>query len=105
MHEDKYTTHIVSDAKLKLVDHVIFLGQVSISAGNRLYDRLHESVHSLDFNPKGYPRYLSRKKTKDTLHYRLCDKQRYRIVFKVTDDAVHIHDVQDCRQHQSKSIV
>ena len=106
MDENKYKIHINSAAKLKLVDHVLFMGRVSISAANRLYNQLYEAVYSLDFNPQRCPRYFSKKKIVDDakFRYKFCAK-RHRIVFDIIDDVVYIHDVHDCRQHQSKSLV
>jgi len=106
MDKRKYKIHLNSNANLKLIDHVLFMGQVSASAANRLYDKLYDAVHSLDFNPEGRPRYFSSKNAVDdsVYRYKFCAK-RHRIVFEILSDTVYIYDVQDCRQHQSKSLV
>ena len=107
--EHKYTVFVDNAADEKMLGHINFLEQASVSAAERLSNKLCSGIDSLDFNPEGFPRYFTQKsakiKTKNILHYRLCDKQRYRLVFDVIGGIVHIHDVQDCRQHQSKSLV
>jgi len=105
MLEREYQVHVDPDADEKMLGYINFLGQVSVSAAERLFYKLSDGIKSLDFNPDGYPRYPARKKIIQMLRYCLCDKQRYRLIFDVIDDTVHVHDVQDCRQHPNKSLV
>ena len=84
---------------------MIFLIFASVSAAERLYDKLHKAVYSLDYNPEMYPIYTPLEPPIDiTYRYMLCTK-RYRIVFRIIGDDVYVSDVQDCRQNTDKHIV
>jgi len=102
--DQEYNVYVIPAAAEKLIAHVRFLAQVSVSAAERLHDNLYEAVCSLEFNPERYPRYFPQIPIEAELRCCLCAK-RYRIVFEVTDGAVYVYDVQDCRQDTDKNIV
>ena len=106
MLEREYNVYVDSASYERMFEHFNFLAQVSISGAKQLSGKLCDGVDSLGFDPEIYPRYLSQKKAADdaVFRYKFCAK-RHRIVFEIIDDAVHVYDVQDCRQHQNKSLV
>ena len=104
MLEHRYTVHVDSAANDRMCDHVLFLAQVSVSAAERLHDVLGEAIHALENCPKMCPPYLSKLPTSAELHYKLF-AGRYRMVFEIIGSAVHIYDIQDCRQDTDKNLV
>ena len=104
MPDCEYAVRIAPAASEKLLAHVRFLAQVSVTAAERLYDELYEAVYSLEYNPERYPRYFQQTEIDAVLRYILCAK-RYRIVFEVIGGTVYIYDIQDCRQDTDKNLV
>ena len=104
MSERKYNVYVAPAAGDKLFAHIRFLGQVSLSAAERLYDALCAAIDELEDNPRGYPLYTPLLPIDTGLHYKLC-KKRYRIVFEIIDDTVYVYDIQDCRQDTDKNVV
>ena len=99
-----YNVHVDTAAYDKMFDHIRFLAQVSISAAERLYGDLTESIDFLKSSPASCPLYLSVRLKDVELHYKLCGK-RYRIVFEIIGNDVFVYDIQDCRQDTDKSLV
>jgi len=89
-----------------MIEHIIFLALASDTAAGHLYDALCREIGSLNYDPMMYPVYFTQKPIVNDIafRYKFCPK-RHRIVFEVIDEAVYIQDVQDCRQHQNKSLV
>ncbi|MCL2054623.1 MAG: type II toxin-antitoxin system RelE/ParE family toxin [Oscillospiraceae bacterium] len=97
-----YSVHAMPKANAKFENHVEFLAQVSESAAEKLYDAFYECQKKLSENPHLYPKYES--EIGMNLKYMLFSK-RYRIVFKIVEDKVHIYDIQDCRQDTAQNLI
>ena len=99
-----YAVFIDPAAHDKMLVHVRFLAQVSVSAAERLYAELEKTLDSLKHHPEFCPPYLAKFPTDAELRYKLCAR-RYRIVFEILGKAVYVYDIQDCRQDTDKNIV
>jgi len=104
MPKREYAVYVDSAASDRMVMHVRFLAQVSVSAAGRLYDALEKAIDSLKHNPTICPPYIPKFTTNAELRYKLCAK-RYRIVFEIIGKAVYVYDIQDCRQDTDKNLV
>ena len=88
----------------KLLKHIRFLSQVSISAAERLFEEYDKALVFLETNPNSCPPYLLEKTIEFDFKSKLFFK-RYRLVFRIDGNNVYIHDIQDCRQSLDKSLV
>jgi len=93
-----YDVFIAPQADIKLSTHMEFLARVSEHAAVRLYNEFAEALDFLRENPKACPLYIPNSPLDMELHYKIFSK-RYRIVFEISDNAVYVYDVQDCRQN------
>ena len=104
MPKREYAVFVDSAATNRMLVHVRFLAQVSVSAAERLYDALEKAIEPLKHNPTICPPYIAKFPTDAELRYKLCAK-RYRIVFEIIGKAVYVYDIQDCRQDTDKNLV
>jgi len=96
----KYLVWVAPQADQRFASHLAFLARVSERAAFGLYDAYQGALEFLADNPESCPRYAP----KATLRAKLFGK-RYRIVFEIADNTVHIYDIQDCRQSTDKNLV
>jgi len=102
--EHKYTVSIDRLAEEKLISHLVFVDNISEVAGDKLYAEYAEALVFISQSPESCPLYILRVQTEEELRYKLFGK-RYRIVFRIDDTMVYVHDIQDCRQDTDKSLV
>ena len=93
--EKTYTVIIDPAANDKMYDHFEFLAQVSEDAAERLLDGLVDDIRSLEFMPFRNPVYNRPYLRKGKYRY-MMSCGRYRIVYQIVENTVHIDDIQDC---------
>ena len=102
--ERKYAVYVVPAVYEKMYAHFSFLAQVSVPAAERLCDTFEEAFNDLKYYPDRYTIYHPQKPTDATLRYKLCAKNRYRVVFETIGSTVYVYDIQDCRQNSDKNL-
>jgi hypothetical protein len=100
----EYSVKIDHHVYNRMFAHARFLARVSVSAAERLYTVLRETIDELSYNPEVYPVYMPKKPIDAVLHYKLCDK-RYRVVYEIIGNMVYVYDIQDCRQDTDRNLV
>jgi len=100
----KYQVFVSPAANDRMFDHYQFLAQVSEKAARDLLDQVIKDIQSLELMPQGNPYlyrpYIEERKYRYKLSYR-----RYRIVYQIINENIHVEDIQDCRQDDEKSIL
>ena len=104
MRKQKYNVSVDPAANERMLDHVRFLAQVSISAAEKLYNIMVEAIAELENNPEICPIYTIQNLVDAELRYKLCGK-RYRMVFEIVKNNIYVYDIQDCRQDSDKNLV
>ena len=100
----KHLVFVSPAANDRMFDHILFLAQVSDKAAHDLLNQLMEDIQSLENMPQGNP-YLFRPYLEDRKYRYKLSYKRYRIVYQIINNNVHVEDIQDCRQDDEKSIL
>lgn len=93
----KYKIVLAKRVRSQLLQHVSFLSKVSLPAARRLRNAFEEVVKRLEDNPFQFP--VDQIIAKFNLSYRKAlFEKRYKVLFTVENNTVHIDSVVDCRQ-------
>lgn len=98
-----YNVTIDDRAMRKFENAVEFLSRVSESATDNLIHSFLSSLNQLQEHPTGYAYYTSNEYPDIEMH-KILFSRWHRLVFTVADDAVHVFDVQDCRQSDEMNL-
>jgi len=89
---------IVSDAALSMLDrHMDFLAKVSKNAAMKAKNEIISDMRSLRKNPERYPVYENQF-IKEIRYRKMFSAKRYLIFYEITDTAVYVDYIVDCRQ-------
>jgi plasmid stabilization system protein ParE len=100
--QKEYTVIVSPGANDRAYQHFEFLAQVSVTAADRLLDKLLADIRTLAHGPTACPPYDRPYLQPGKYRYKLS-ANRYRIVFTIEGDTVFVDDIQDCREDDSKS--
>jgi len=106
MENERTIYNVVIDpaANDRMYDHFEFLARVSLTAAEKLLDRLVIDIRSLERMPYRNPVYDRPYLQSGKYRYIMsCD--RYRIVYQIEENTVFVDDIQDCRRSDSGSLL
>jgi hypothetical protein len=101
---DCYNVYIAPSADRRFASHLEFLARVSENAAARLYKEYEGALGFLSEFPRACPVYTPSTAMNLELRYKLFGR-RYRIVFEVSEQNVHVYDIQDCRQNFDRNLI
>ncbi|MCL1918450.1 MAG: type II toxin-antitoxin system RelE/ParE family toxin [Peptococcaceae bacterium] len=88
---------IISDAALQMLDsHIYFLAKVSQDAATKMMNQILHDIESLSQNPARYPVYDSQ--FIEPRYRKMLTSKRYLVLYEITDDAIYVDYIVDCRQ-------
>jgi len=93
-----YKVSLSDNSKRMLIEHILFLSEISTDAAQRLRDKLYRSCESLCIMPHRCPKFISHK-TEES--YRRLIVGRHQIIFSINEEecAVNIQYILDSRQN------
>jgi hypothetical protein len=95
--DKQYKVEISPKASEMLVEHAVFLAEVSEKAAFRLIQEFHERADSLSVFPERCP-WLWDDLLPKHKYRKLTIMDRYLALFQIVDNKVYIEYVVDCRQ-------
>ena len=98
-----YDVIIDSAANDRMFEHFEFLARVSVSAADKLLDKLLADIQSLEKLPHRNPSYNRPYLTPGKYRY-MVSSERYNIIYQIDGDYVFVDDIQDARQDDDKNI-
>ena len=95
---NKLYTVIVSDRDTDmLMQHVLFMAQISLQAADKLRSEIIEAAKSLESFPERNS-WLSDPVLPVNKYHKMVISKRYLLIYQIKDEAVFIEYILDCRQ-------
>ena len=102
--EKIYDVIIDSAANDRMFEHFEFLARVSVSAADKLLDKLLADIQSLEKLPHRNPTYNRPYLPPNKYRY-MVSSERYNIIYQIDGDFVFVDDIQDSRQDDDKNVL
>ena len=96
----RYHVAISERAGEMLVQHTLFLAQISLEAADRLRIKIMEAAKSLEKLPERGS-WLVDPVLPASVYRKIVVDKRYLLIYRIKDDTVYIDHVVDCRQEYS----
>ena len=93
----QYKIIISPDAYQGIIDHAVFLANVSRSAATKFRKNIITDINSLKENPQRHS-FCKSPEMEDKIYRKMLSEKRYYIIYRIIESTVLVDFVIDCRQ-------